>query len=161
MILQKNLADKGFAISSVDKSDFDVYFEISRACYEKYVNEYFDGWVDEFQLTMNTDAFNKEMGQSTFMKLLLNDEIVGFFAFDELGDKIDGVMIQMIETAREKGFGSFYLNHITSIANNTNKSIFLQVFKSNPAKNLYERFGFTIYDESISHYQMRYDPISA
>ena len=35
-----------------------------------------------------------------------------------------------------------------------NKSSYLQVFKSNPAKYLYERLGFTVYGETETHYQM-------
>jgi len=158
MVLQQELICSGFTISNVEKSDFDIYFSISRACYEKYVDEYFGGWVDDFQFKMNTDAFNKELKQSTFKKILLNNEIIGFFAFDELDEKIDGVMIQMIEKARNKGVGSFYLKHIISIADNKNKPIFLQVFKSNPATNLYVKYGFKTYDESISHYKMKYEP---
>ena len=159
MVLSQNLINKGFFISNVEDSDFDIYFAIGRACYEKYVDEYFGGWVDDLQLKMNTDAFNKEMGQSTFKKIFLQDELVGFFAFDEVDDRIGGVMIQMLEKAQGKGVGSFFLEHLTSISDNTNKPIFLQVFKSNPAKNLYERYGFKTHDESVSHYQMRYDPV--
>ena len=93
MNLHQKLLNYGFSISNVDESDFDAYYTISRVCYEKYVNEYFGGWIDDFQLKMNSDAFNKEIRQSTFKKILLKNEIVGFFAFDVLKDKINGVMI--------------------------------------------------------------------
>jgi len=63
----------------------------------------------------------------------------------------------MTEKAQGKGIGSFYLEHITSIANSKNIPIFLQVFKSNPAQNLYKRYGFKTYDESLSHYLMKYE----
>jgi len=158
MVLLQKLIDEGFTILNVVESDFDAYFAISRACYEKYVDEYFGGWDDDFQIKMNANSFNKEIRQSTFKKILLNDEVVGFFAFDELIDKINGVMIQMIKKAQNKGIGAFYLEHIVSISNSKNKPILLQVFKSNSAQNLYKRYGFKTYDESFSHYLMRYDP---
>ena len=158
MELAQKLINEGFTILNVAQSDFDVYSTIGRTCYEKYVDEYFGGWVDDVQLKMNTDAFNKEMGQSTFKKILLHDELIGFFAFDELEDKINGVMIQMLEKAQGKGVGTCYLEHLTSIAKSKNIPIFLQVFKSNTAKNLYVRYGFTTYDETTSHYLMRYTP---
>ena len=158
MVLQQELVDKGFSISNVNKSDFNIYFVIGRACYEKYVDEYFGGWVDDFQIKMNTDAFNNAIMRSTFKKILLFDEIVGFFAFDELNDKIDGVSIQMIEKARNMGIGSYYLKHIHSLSERDKKPIFLKVFKSNPAQNLYRRFGFVVYNDSISHYFMKYTP---
>jgi ribosomal protein S18 acetylase RimI-like enzyme len=158
VVLKQKLIDEGFSLSNVNESDFDVYFAISRVCYEKYVDEYFGGWDNDFQLEMNTNAFNKHIKQSTFKKIFLFDEIVGFLAFNDLEDKIDGVIIQMTEKARNKGIGSFYLEHITAIAKSENKPIFLQVFKSNPAQGLYERYDFKTYEESSSHYLMRYDP---
>lgn len=83
---------------------------------------------------------------------------VGFFAYNELEDKIDDISIQIIEKAQNKGVGSFYLRHITSLSKRTNKPIMLKVFKSNPAGNLYKRFGFEKYMETASHYFMRYNP---
>jgi len=158
MTLKQDLINKGFSITDVDKSDFDIYFLINRACYEKYVDEFFGGWVDDFQIKMNTDAFIKALNQSTFKKILLNNEAVGFFAFDELHDRIDGISIQMLGKAQNMGIGSFYLNHIVSLSEKDKKPISLRVFKSNPAQNLYKKFGFKIYDETHSHYLMRYDP---
>lgn len=35
-------------------------------------------------------------------------------------------------------------------------SIDLRVFISNPAQNLYKRFGFAVYDKTRSHYLMKY-----
>jgi len=160
MTLNQTLTDKGFAITDAEKSDFDVYYAISRLCYEKYVDEYFGGWVEDVQLAMNSSSFDEHIAQTVFKKILLHDKVVGFFAYNDLNDKIDGVSIQMTEEARGNGIGSYYLEHIISIANHGRKPIFLQVFKSNPARNLYERYGFVTYDVSVSHYQMRYDPSS-
>ncbi|MDR2570268.1 MAG: hypothetical protein LBD23_08225 [Oscillospiraceae bacterium] len=47
--------------------------------------------------------------QSVFKKIMLNDEIVGFFTFNELNDKIDGISIQMIKKVQNLGIGFFYL----------------------------------------------------
>jgi ribosomal protein S18 acetylase RimI-like enzyme len=66
----------------------------------------------------------------------------------------------MIEIAQNRGMGSFYLRHITSLSNETNKPVFLKVFKSNPAQNLYKGFEFEIYSETVSHYLMKYTPMN-
>ena len=86
---------------------------------------------------------------------------VGFFSYNELEDKIEGISIQMIELAQNKGMGSFYLQFIISLSQKTNKPIFLKVFKSNPAQNLYKGFGFEIYCETETHYLMRYNPMKS
>jgi len=64
----------------------------------------------------------------------------------------------MVEVSQRKGVGSFYLQYITSLSEKVNKSVFLKVFKSNPALNLYKRFGFEKYSETETHYLMRYNP---
>jgi len=158
MILPQNLIDKGIVLSEVDEHDFSDYLVVKKACYEKYVDEYFGGWVDNVQLKMQMNEFNEARNQSCFKKISLNGETVGFFAFNELDEKIDYISIQMIEKTQNMGVGSFYLNEVTSLSEKTKKPIFLKVFKSNPAQNLYKRFGFTIYDETYSHYLMKYEP---
>ena len=158
MDTSQELKDKGFSFSEVSELDLSDYLTVKKICYKKYVDEYYGGWIDDVQVEMNTNAFKRLSGKSTFLKILLNDEVVGFFSFDVLDYKIDGITIQMIDKAQNMGVGSFYLNHITSLSDKNMKPIFLKVFKSNPAKNLYERFGFTVYDETSSHYFMRYDP---
>jgi len=157
MELPQNLTQNGFTLADVEKTDFGVYFAIKRECYEKYVDEYFGRWVDDVAVEKNTDAFSRELEQSEFKKIFLHGELVGFFSYDERDGEIGGVTIQMLEKARGKGVGSFCMKHITEIADSKNVPIFLKVFKSNPAKNLYERFGFKVYDESEAHYQMRYN----
>jgi ribosomal protein S18 acetylase RimI-like enzyme len=159
MILTQHLILKGFSLSEVKVQDFVDYQIIHRACYEKYVDEYFGGWVDDVQLKMQTDEYNNARTRSCHKKILLFGETVGFFTFDELVDRIDGVSIQMINKAQNLGMGSFYSNHIITLSITNNKPILLQVFKSNPAKNLYRRYGFEVYDETFSHYKMKYTPI--
>ena len=158
MVIPQNLIDKGFSFSEVSEKDLSDYLTIKKICYKKYVDEYFGGWIDDVQIEMNTNAFNKLIGKSNFLKILLHDEVVGFFSFDILEDKISGITIQMIDKAQNMGVGSFYLHHITSLSDKNKTPIFLKVFKSNPTKNLYKKFGFTIYEETQSHYLMRYDP---
>lgn len=158
MLLPEDLLEKGFSLADAEKSDFDVFFRISRACYEPYVDEFFGGWVDDFQLKMNIEHFEKNFSRTCFKKILLRGEAVGFFAFDDKPEKIGGISIQMHKSARNMGIGSFYLGYISELAEKGKKPIFLRVFKTNPAQNLYKRFGFETYEEIESHFLMRRDP---
>ena len=49
MNIPQDLVSKGFTFSEVNELDFNDYFAIKKICYEKYVDEYFGGWVDEVQ----------------------------------------------------------------------------------------------------------------
>lgn len=158
MQLTAELISKGFSLQDVSNDDIDTYIDVKRVCYKKYIDEYYGGWIENTQIKMNTDAFNNMMKETCFQKILLNNVPVGFFAYNELDDKIEGISIQMLEVSQRKGVGSYYLQYITSLSNKSNKSIFLKVFKSNPAQNLYKRFGFLNYCETKSHYLMRYNP---
>lgn len=158
MQLTAELISKGFSLQDVSIDDLETYIDVKKVCYKKYVDEYYGGWIENIQIKMNTDAFYNMMRETYFQKLLLNNVTVGFFAYNELDDKIEGISIQMLEVSQHKGVGSFYLQHITSLSNKVNKPIFLKVFKSNPAQNLYKRFGFIEYSETESHYLMRYNP---
>ena len=156
MHLTEELTSIGFSLEAVKDDDFDTYFKIEKICYEKYVDEFFGGWDDSVQVKMNTGSFRKMINQTCFQKLLYDGEPAGFLAYDETEDKIDGVAIQMIEKARNKGVGSFFLTTITSLSEKTGKPVFLHVFRSNPAQTLYRRFGFITIGETASHYLMRY-----
>jgi len=154
MNIPPTLAALGFSSADVKETDFDDYFRVKKACYSGYVGEYFGGWVDSVQLEMNAAQFRQAMRHTCNQKLLLHGETAGFFAYDEHADSIGGVSIQLPEQARNHGFGSWYLAHITS----RGKPVTLKVFKTNPARHLYARFGFAVYDESPSHFFMRYEP---
>ena len=59
---------------------------------------------------------NRQSGFHTpFKKITLNNEVGGFFALAELHDKIDGVLIQMIDKAQNKGFGSYILSMVALV----------------------------------------------
>lgn len=155
MELTEKLIMQEFTIHDVILDDLKVYIDVKKECYKKYVDEYYGGWIDQVQIDLNTKAFKELMKQTCFKKILLNNLPVGFFAYDVKKDKINGISIQMIQSAQNKGMGSSYLNYIISVSKKMKKPIFLKVFKSNPAQFLYVSFGFEIYDKSRTHYFMR------
>ena len=158
MRLTAELINQGFLLQEVRLDDLGSYIDVKRVCYKKYVDDYYGGWIENIQIKMNTNVFNDTMKETCFHKLLLNNVPVGFFAYNELDDKIEDISIQMVEVSQRRGVGSFYLQYITSLSEKVNKSVFLKVFKSNPALNLYKRFGFEKYSETETHYLMRYNP---
>lgn len=158
MQLTAELTDQGFTLQDVNINDLDAYLDVKRACYRKYVDEYYGGWIEDVQISMNSDMFNRAMGSTCFQKILHGGIPAGFLSYHEHEDKIGGISIQMMEAARNKGIGSLFLKHITDLSQKTGKPVFLKVFKSNPARNLYGRFGFKTYDETRTHFLMRYNP---
>jgi len=157
MILPQSLVDRGFELLDVTKQcDLIDYLFIMKCCFKKYVDECYGGWFDDDQIGRNTVWFDRFMAHSCFKKVVLRDKTVGFFAFDEKENCIDGVSIQILEEAQGQGIGSFYLRHIVALANEKGVTACLTVFKSNPAQELYKRFGFEVCGEIEAKYSMEY-----
>ena len=152
MNLPQNLINKGFALSEVIKDDLTSYLLVKKCCYKNYVEEYYGRWIDDVQTESNTKAFAKKMEQTCFLKILLNNETVGFLGFNETENAIENISMQMLPEAQNQGIGSCFLECLVKL----DKPLFLRVFKSNPSKGLYERFGFRVCDVTPIHYYMEY-----
>ncbi|MEY8354548.1 GNAT family N-acetyltransferase [Lachnospiraceae bacterium 54-53] len=161
MVLTDGLVQQGFSLLDANMDDLDRYIEIKKACYKKYMDEYNGGWIDDIQVVILTDGLKRMVESACCKKILLNGMTVGFFSYGGQAEKIDGISIQMLEEARNKGMGSFYLNHITALSRQTGKPAYLVVHKSNPAEGLFRRFGFKVYDESRTHYLMSFNQENA
>ena len=147
-----------FTLETVMDSDLPVWIDSKKACYRAYVDRYYGGWDDEIQARLNTETFRKSRSMSFFRKIVLGGTTAGFCGYDEQADKIVGVTIHMYEEVRNQGIGSYFLEQLTEYSRSAGKPVYLKVFRTNPARRLYERFGFSIYDKTDSHYLMVFRP---
>ena len=92
-----------------------------------------------------------------FKKLLLNNEIVGFLNYDQKEDRFDDISVHIIEKAQNKGIGTLFILNLIKLAKDFGKPLFIEVVKSNPAKNLYKRLGFEIIKEDNVFYYLKYN----
>ena len=87
--------------------------------------------------------------------ILIDDKLIGVYALHttENGDCFINE-ISLIIDYQKRGIGTRILKE--QLNQNGNKGIrtILQVFKTNPAKYLYESLGFRVYGETETHYQM-------
>lgn len=134
------------------ETDYDFIYDVKKIGYKKYVDEYFGGWNDEVQHKMFNNFIEEE--KENIEIILCGTERIGFINGKLLpnGEYEQG-NICILPQWQGKGIGTTILNRI--IAEHKNCDIVLRVFKSNPAKHLYERLGFKTYSETISHYLMR------
>ncbi|MEM9749379.1 MAG: GNAT family N-acetyltransferase [Pseudomonadota bacterium] len=65
------------------------------------------------------------------------------------------------KSARRQGVGAAVLRLITARAGFHKTPVILQVYKNNPARTLYERFGFFVIHEDHHQFHMRRDAPSA
>jgi len=144
-------------LERVEKSDLSAWIDTKKACYQEYVDQYYGGWDDAVQAQLNTSSFESALRMNFFRKVVFGGETVGFMGFNELPDRIAGITVHLYAHARNHGIGSNFLEQITELSRRSGKPAYLKVFKTNPARRLYERFGFGVYGETDSHFLMSYN----
>lgn len=152
-----DLLAQGIRFEAVTADDLSAWLETKKECYHAYVDTYYGGWVDEMQTQLNTVSFAKALDLTCFRKIIHNDMTAGFLGYNVLPDRIADVTIHMRESTRNMGIGSCFLHFLTDLSRKSGKPIYLKVFKTNPARHLYARFGFLIYENTESHFLMIFE----
>ena len=140
-----------YKLRKYQDSDYEFVYNVKKICYQKYVEEYYGGWDESVQRTMFADIMKKD-ADHTYI-IMADEKDIGFFSEGE--DSTEGYHpnnLCLLPEYRGCGIGSDLLRN--AFEKHKNQDIYLRVFKSNPAQNLYKRLGFEIYDETKSHYLM-------
>lgn len=85
--------------------------------------------------------------------IMKKDEMVGMLKYQELADDFNIMQLQIFPAYQNQGIGHQVLTQF--IQNRQGKCIRLTVLKDNPAKNLYDRLGFTITGEDEYEFFMQ------
>ena len=102
-----------------------------------YFTKYWGGW--------KPDKFRSNFNPKETSMILRDNQRVGYYVLKNRSDHnyIDNVQISPL--MKGKGIGTYIMELIETQAIKTNiKLIKLEVFKDNPAKNLYEKFNYKI-----------------
>ncbi|MEP1448257.1 MAG: GNAT family N-acetyltransferase [Paraglaciecola sp.] len=84
----------------------------------------------------------------------VGEEIVGMVKYLNQVDKIFVMQLQIQAKYQRQGIGREVVEYLIELANTNSKHVELHVLKANPAKHLYERLGFTVYDEDKLEFHM-------
>lgn len=132
--------------------DFDFLFELKKENFKWYVDKIW-GWNDNEQKQRLKQDLEEHLAHKRI--ILVDNKKVGVYAVHttEDGDLFINE-ISILKEYQNKGIGRKILEE--QLKENRQKGIrtILQVFKDNPAKNLYEKLGFKVYGETETHYQM-------
>lgn len=136
-------------------SDSDFYYNVKKITLKEYVEKTYGDWNEKYQLERHKKNFNP-----------VHSQIIQFQGIDigilAIEDDSETVMVHNIEILPEfqnKGIGSVLLKKVIQNTIADNKSISLQVYKSNPkAQKFYRRLGFLIEasEETETHIRMRF-----
>jgi ribosomal protein S18 acetylase RimI-like enzyme len=73
---------------------------------------------------------------------------VGWMELQELNEELRLNQLYVAIGRQRRGVGSQVMRHVLARSQETGKPVALNVLKNNPARRLYERFGFTVTGEN-------------
>lgn len=139
-----------YSLRKCTLDDFDFLYELKKQNFKKYVDNIW-GWNDSDQIKRMRIDLDEHLSHKRI--IILDGKQIGVLAthITDNGDLFINE-INLLKEYQGKGIGTKILSDI--LYNNLDRRIILQVFKDNPAINLYKRLGFKIYNETETHYQM-------
>ncbi len=130
------------------KDDIYFIFELKKLCLKWYIDKIY-GWDDLTQLNKTKEEFDKLY---QYMKIIIVDgKDIGITTFIKQDNFYNVGLLMIHPDYQNKKIATNILNNYISIAKNDNKRLVLKTYKYNPARRLYERLGFKIYDEDNTH----------
>lgn len=136
-----------------EQQDFDHLYKIKKDCFKWYVQKLYGEWNDDFQIEFFRDYINKEL--ENINVIVYKNEKIGIFT-NKINDDNKSVieLFYIDKKFQGRGIGKEILMEQLEKDRQNGRNTILRVFKENPARSLYEKVGFEIYDETKSHYKM-------
>lgn len=144
MELTLELKNGGFVLEDVNENDVEDFVYVEKNSHSKYVIEHRE-FFGEYNEEIIFNAFADRRKMTFFKKILWQNETVGFLSYDQKKDKIDNVLIKIIEKAQNRGIGTLFLEYLKGISKELGIPVLVVAIQTNPAQNLYKRLGFEFY----------------
>ncbi|RJP25867.1 MAG: N-acetyltransferase [Candidatus Abyssobacteria bacterium SURF_5] len=139
-------------VSATDQ-DTDFLWRLHREVMRAYVEELW-GWHEEEQRERFFEKLNLENTQIIEME----GAPVGSIRVDRHPDHILLVNVAIVPAFQRRGIGKCLIKKLIREADDSGLPLRLQVFRINPAHELYRRMGFEISNLSDTHFHMEYLP---
>jgi len=157
------MKNKTKRISKIQNNDIPRIILIHKECIAKTsANYYADEVINEWLEQITEENVKDQLDNSTWEKLIVNDEIIGFCQYDLEEQEL--YQIQILPKYQGKGYGKFLYKHMENeFLKNENKKVLL--FSTLNAKKFYENMGFEIIKKmkfpldntKLEMYEMRKD----
>ena len=136
------------------QADYEWLYRLKVAAMGDYIEAVY-GWDEDLQRRLFKDDFRPQEIEI----ITVDGSDAGMFLVTR---ESEGYVLQRLEILPQfqgRGVGSTILRKIMETALDEAVPVRLQVFKSNPARSLYERLGFRVIEETRTHYRMALDVI--
>ena len=138
-----------YCLRPATAGDSDALYALHIACLKEYVAATW-GWDDAIQQRMFRDQFAPERSEI----VIVDGQIGGVIAVERRADDWFVANLAIDPALQGRGVGTTLLRATLTSAARDGVPTRLQVLRVNPARQLYERLGFVIENETPTHYQM-------
>ena len=132
--------------------DFEFLYRLKKTTLKEYISKTW-GWNEKWQEEYFSKNFNPDL-----LKIIMKaGKKIGCISIIYEEDQIFLSLIEILPDYQNKGIGSKLIKELLGKADKIKKPVFLKVLKANEkAKKLYFRLGFSIKEESETHFKMTY-----
>ena len=148
----KDMSD-AIQLRPAGQEDYNFLYDLTCSTMRPYIEATW-GWDDVWQQRYLQDFqenFKSELNQI----IVLDGQDIGLLSVQQDGTEVFIRNIQILPEHQNKGIGSLIISGIIEQAQQQGYPVTLQVLKVNPARRLYEKLGFTIEEETDTHFKMR------
>ena len=134
--------------------DTNFIFDLKVLCLKWYIEKIYT-WDDKIQKEKTLNELHKNLQN---MRIIIADnKDIGVTTFEETEDYFRVGLIMIHPDYQRKGIGTDIISKYIKTAKENNKRIIIKTYRENPARNLYERLGFKIYNEDNTHIYLEID----
>jgi orotate phosphoribosyltransferase len=128
----------------------DFLYSLHVATMKEYVDRVW-GWDDVFQESL----FQRNFVPAKIQIIMCDGKDIGMLSVEEREQDVFLSSIEIHPDYQGKGIGTAIIKRMIADSAKKTKTVHLQVLKVNPAKELYERLGFIVAEETTTHFRMR------
>lgn len=142
-----------YGFKKFEEKDFDYLYQTKKECFKWYVEKVFGEWNEEIQIKFFRDEMTRR--PDAVKVITHNGNPMGIFT--NYIDNENNSFIELFyidKKYRGRGIGTEILKEQLEEDRINLRDTILRVFKDNPARFLYQKLGFEIYEETETHYNM-------
>lgn len=148
-------------LKPITKDDEPFLYEVYVSTRRKEIDSW--GWSVEqiqhfleMQWCAQQTSYRQQFPEASHCIILSDDKYVGRLLTENLPEHHHLIDISILPNFQGKGVGTFLITQLQQKAKEENKSVILQVFQTNPARDLYERLGFQVMSADEIYLKMRW-----
>lgn len=140
--------DLEFTLKNCSYNDIDFIFELKKLCLKWYIQKIY-GWDDDIQRVKTANELKRNIDNMKIIQVDGND--VGITTFEKANKEYRVGLIMIHPNYQNKGIATNIISNYINIAKQDRKRIVIKTYKENPARKLYERLGFSLYETDETH----------